>query len=351
MALPSCRRCRSFITGTAFVITICVFLYAYSESSGQGEVNSIHHRVSLKQSSATDGAPDKSENIISRKMTAIHLIEDPENLKNVNSTKLEPENLIFYNKVGKCGSRTMVYLLRELARRNKFHATGDNMEPKMQRILPENEQKEIVERVSSLPQPATFYRHINFIDFERFGFENPTYINIVRRPLSRQVSYYYFRRFGDGKNSTKHFTRDTKYETFDDCVLRDRPECSTNNTFIIAQYFCGQHPLCRVPSRWAVERAKENVIKYYYFVGLTEEYDDTLKLLQLMLPRFFEGAFEMYKRGDSTRNTTSVLKRTPSPRVVAIMNERLALENEFYDFIRERFYQLKVKYNLTTTHK
>ncbi|XP_070572978.1 uronyl 2-sulfotransferase-like [Ptychodera flava] len=255
-------------------------------------------------------------------------------------------DLIFYNKVGKCGSRTLVYLFRKLARKNKFVASGQSKTPQMSRYMTEHEQAQLVERISNLPRPATFYRHTNFIDFRRFGHKNPIYINVVRRPLNRLVSEYYFKRFGDDKNDTKNFPGEGKYETFDDCVLLNRNECLSSSTFIIIPYFCGQVHACRNVSRWALETAKENVIKYFTFVGISEEFEDTLKLLEIMFPRFFNRALEIYKTPGAIISTKTKGKVPPSPLVEEIMNERLALENEFYEFIKQRFYSLKAKYGI-----
>ncbi|XP_070573842.1 uronyl 2-sulfotransferase-like [Ptychodera flava] len=209
-----------------------------------------------------------------------------------------------------------------------------------------HEQEQLVKRISSLPRPATFNRHALFIDFRRFGYKNPIYINIVRQPLNRAVSLYYFKRFGDDKNDTKNFQGNWKYETFDECVLRNRYECSSNSTFFTIPFFCGQHYDCRNVSRLALETAKANVLKHFTFVGLTEEYEDTLKLLEIMFPRFFRGALQIYKTPDAIRSTKTKGKVPPSALVEEIMNERLALENEFYEFIKQRFYSLKAKYGI-----
>lgn len=43
-----------------------------------------------------------------------------------------------------------------------------------------------------------YERHIHFVDFAKFGQPQPVYINLIRDPLQRMVSWYYFRRYQEG---------------------------------------------------------------------------------------------------------------------------------------------------------
>jgi len=52
-----------------------------------------------------------------------------------------------------------------------------------------------------------------------------------------------------------------------------------------------------VGSRWALEKAKANLVNEYLLVGLTEELEDFVMILEAVLPRFFKGATELYKTG------------------------------------------------------
>lgn len=52
-----------------------------------------------------------------------------------------------------------------------------------------------------------------------------------------------------------------------------------------------------VGSQWALEQAKYNLVNEYMLVGVTEELEDFVMMLEAALPRFFKGATELYKTG------------------------------------------------------
>lgn len=57
--------------------------------------------------------------------------------------------------------------------------------------------------------------------------------------------------------------------------------------------------MCRnAGSRWALEQAKYNLVNEYLLVGVTEELEDFILILEAALPRFFKGATELYKSGN-----------------------------------------------------
>ena len=60
-------------------------------------------------------------------------------------------------------------------------------------------------------------------------------------------------------------------------------------------YLCGQESFCReVGSREALARAKRNVEQAYPVVGVLEQLDATLEVLEARLPQFFDGARDLY---------------------------------------------------------
>lgn len=50
-------------------------------------------------------------------------------------------------------------------------------------------------------------------------------------------------------------------------------------------------------SQWALEQAKYNLVNEYLLVGVTEELEDFVMMLEAALPRFFRGATDLYRTG------------------------------------------------------
>lgn len=65
-------------------------------------------------------------------------------------------------------------------------------------------------------------------------------------------------------------------------------------TFVNSVFFLS--PLFpREPGVWALERAKQNVLENYLLVGILEELEDVLLLLERLLPHYFTGVLNIYK--------------------------------------------------------
>lgn len=93
-------------------------------------------------------------------------------------------------------------------------------------------------------KPAFYHGHIAFLDFSKFGAEKPIYINLIREPLSRLVSYYYFLRYGDDyrPNLVRHRAGDLM--SFDECVKKQKPDCDVANMWLQIPFFCGHAAEC-----------------------------------------------------------------------------------------------------------
>nr|XP_027236853.1 heparan sulfate 2-O-sulfotransferase hst-2-like [Penaeus vannamei] len=156
----------------------------------------------------------------------------------------------------------------------------------------------------------------------RLGFAEPSWINVVRHPVSRYVSHYYYRR---------------PTESLDECHSSGRCRVRKGEVSRGLQltYFCGHDIFCSIiGNRKALQVAKQVVETAYVAVGLMERYKDTLLVLQHVLPGFFSKAtaikyakWNVQKKKPVTSNAT-----------LAALEYWMKEELEFYDFVRQRFF-------------
>lgn len=258
------------------------------------------------------------------------------------SENTDDDTVIIYNRVPKTGSTSFVGVAYDLCKRNQYKVIHINITSNMHVMSLSNQYKfaQNVTRWDAV-KPALYHGHMAFLNFERLStLKKPIYINLIRKPLDRLVSYYYFLRYGD--NFRPHLVRKKHGDkmTFDDCVEKGQPDCDPSNMWLQIPFFCGHSALCWKPgNRWALEQAKANLVNNYLVVGITEEMLDFITVLEATLPRFFRGATEHYLSSNRShlRQTSSKLK--PSEETVARIQESLIwkMENELYEFALDQF--------------
>lgn len=65
----------------------------------------------------------------------------------------------------------------------------------------------------------------------------------------------------------------------------------------------------RPGSEWALEQAKFNLVNNYFLVGVTEEMEDFIYLLELSLPRFVELCYRNTDKFDTFKWHTRTFKK------------------------------------------
>lgn len=75
-------------------------------------------------------------------------------------------------------------------------------------------------------------------------------------------------------------------QTFDECVELKQTDCDPKNMWLQIPFFCGHAAECWEPgSQWALDQAKRNLVNEYFLVGVTEQMEDFVELLEKSLPR------------------------------------------------------------------
>lgn len=264
--------------------------------------------------------------------------EEPE----VFSMEVPGINYVVFNRVPKCGSMSMTQLAYDLGGNNNFKVESP-YEPGEKQQKTNDEQVAFREHVLSQSPPYMYIRHQYFVDFpsetER---KEIAYINMIRDPIARFESFYYFSRFGNnlGGGGKAKLSADRKGETVDECVAKRRQEC-LKPWWQIVPYLCGQDPKCQERDTWAVERAKYNIDHNYAFVGVLEELPKSLEVLDALLPRFYKDAPKLVK-GDSFQKmrkgtlTTVKQKANSTTRQFLMLETSLKYEYELYFYVLQK---------------
>ena len=90
----------------------------------------------------------------------------------------------------------------------------------------------------------------------------------------------------------QNISTNPSYYKISECIKENVNECR-KPVWQLVPYLCGQEPFCRNRTDQAVQKAKENVQNKYFAVGILEEMDDFLKVLEYGLPAYFEGSREI----------------------------------------------------------
>nr|XP_039267722.1 uronyl 2-sulfotransferase-like [Styela clava] len=252
---------------------------------------------------------------------------------------------IIYNRVGKCGSRSMLSLITRLSSRNNFLFYASPVSNRTRVPLPESIKE--VQVINNLPSPSLYSRHIHYLDLFKYGISGVVYINMIRDPIERFSSQYHFLRYGDGIKA-----QGRRYEPWEggdkdmdinDCILKNHQLCTAGRLFYVVPYFCGQDFLCHRPSKESLYRAKVHVMENYLVVGYLEDFTGMLQVLEKLLPQFFTGSLKLWKdiSADTMINTSTLKKQKINETAYAVLRERMEIEYDFYNFVKTRFRIIK----------
>ena len=261
--------------------------------------------------------------------------------------------LILYNRIPKTGSTSFVSVLYKLHEINQFSVAYVNVSSSRHRFTFLDKHR-FAKNISNWNKrkPGVYHGHFPFLHFHQLGFKQPLYINILRKPLERLVSYYYFVRYGDTFLPNKRRNHEGDTRTFDACVKEQGSVCSPEKLWLQIPYMCGSDPECWVPgSKRALQRAKFNVVNYYFLVGVTEQIGEFVELLENVLPSFFKGAIEIFNENGGTHIRKTKVKKPLLGETIAYFKKSKIwiMENEFYEFVKKNFNAEYKSY--TSNHK
>ncbi|XP_069973533.1 uncharacterized protein [Penaeus vannamei] len=246
-------------------------------------------------------------------------------------------NVLFITAVPRCGTVTLGALLRRLSSENKFllETPQDAVKPWMT----EGEKQSLLQRLRGLSReaPVAYLRHVLFFDAARIGILKPIWMAVVRDPVERLISQFYYVR----KMSSDSFIKSLDLNS---CVRARNPLCFYNTgsrKMLQLSFFCGHNKKCmEVGDRRALQMAKYHAEMFYSVVGVLEDMAATYRVLRHYLPRFFMRSFRteivtgnQRHNAHETASTPTVLNATK-----ALMKSFLKEDYELYYFLRQRLH-------------
>lgn len=278
--------------------------------------------------------------------------------------------LIVYNRTPKCGSTTMVQLIKAAAKvqhinvvRSKGYWIGED---ELQRVLSSVLQKTSPLQLGKTPafadavgayglevqeggsgwQKSIYHNHVLWPNLTSGGGGGSgggslpipetvyTSFQLMRDPVDRFVSWHYYRLYGPNRPqpqmdaSRKHAmdVTGTTYipdvDEFVAAVSRKQPtqkdgkaRCQNGlDHNMQTRQFCGFHPDCAtICSDAALHRAMGILKAEYFLVGTLEDFNLTLGLLERLAPSFFRGVASILplgKTADAVRHRVGVSNMT-----------------------------------------
>lgn len=316
--------------------------------------------------------PDERIRVKSR----IFLQEKNNKIENTNRTaEAGNQNMVVFNRVPKTGSEMFQSFGKYLASVHGYHAYID---PQVMKLFPSPiEQEEFSQNFQKLNDTGIYFRHMTYFEFD----PRPIYVSIVRNPIDRMVSWFYYQRWKNRpddenpqeicnksatwKNFCKEMERlrsiqlekDEKWYkmSFDQCVQDQLlPECifNTGNGHLLQKvddfrsqmmFFCGNSVECSLfNSVKLLNKAKKIVEEKYSVVGVLEDLDATFEALQYFLPKFFHNAKEIFNENlhnfTLTHTNKNPGKKAISNETRTILEAKFAVEIEFYEFCKQRLH-------------
>ncbi|XP_030387993.1 heparan sulfate 2-O-sulfotransferase pipe-like [Scaptodrosophila lebanonensis] len=278
--------------------------------------------------------------------------------KELNNTAKAEMDRLFFTRCAKVGSEALIEFLEHLQTVNRFSIDRYGLQKQIKRQMSEAEQADIAVHIYQNSPGSVYVEHIPWIDFNDFNLPRPIYVNLVRDPVERVISWYYYvrnsyrnaifyRRNPDAPIKPASWFK----KSYNSCVRSGDKECqyvplsvtdTEGNYKRQSIFFCGHSPDC-LPfnSPLAVQMAKRNVDQDYAVVGTWEETNITLAVLEHYIPRYFANATTIYAKYQKTLRNRNRNNRKPrvDADVRAMVRRNFTHEYEFYYFCRQRLYK------------
>jgi len=194
--------------------------------------------------------------------------------------------------------------------------------------------------------PYFLLKHQFWVNFSNQPAEmQPTYINIIRDPLEWFTTRYYFNRYGwkrdpGCRGEGCSMSKVDHAMSIDQCVANKVDLCTSPTPYF--PYLCGPGTECKLYRSESIYKlTRKRLLDDYFFVGILEHFEETLRVLEKILPQYFDGAVEVWKSEQIQKKqqlTKTMNRKEMSPATREFyLNGPMKYEAKLYDFALNMF--------------
>eukprot|EP00500_Bicosoecida_sp_ms1_P005762 CAMPEP_0203816020 /NCGR_PEP_ID=MMETSP0115-20131106/14296_1 /ASSEMBLY_ACC=CAM_ASM_000227 /TAXON_ID=33651 /ORGANISM="Bicosoecid sp, Strain ms1" /LENGTH=432 /DNA_ID=CAMNT_0050724917 /DNA_START=133 /DNA_END=1431 /DNA_ORIENTATION=- len=277
-------------------------------------------------------------------------------------------DMVVFNRLPKCGSATVMRVLHSLPHPSWYRETSDDAHNHRRysesALVRQVETKFVEPRRSArgdAQRPFGFFQsHQFFTDYSTLYDGSVATINVVRHPVDRCVSEYYW-------IISKMFDRSTVGEY----ALKDVNQCARDGCFdasgsrvietpyfdasvpgpdgqrwmkqlmlevcnnYLVRWFCGHADVCMDPSSdEALHRAEDNIRNRHVSVGVMEDFTTTFQVFDWLLPAVFGGASATWTTQSWHEHNASYV--APNAETLELLTRLNKADLRLYEAIRHR---------------
>lgn len=233
----------------------------------------------------------------------------------------ENPNVIVYNRIPKAGSTTLMSLIQDISLQNGVTVVTP---------LPHHDHARIRQAIFNAIESGNKTVIINHFFFPEVFYSNKiSYINMLRDPVDRIVSEYYYMRLDRRyKNRGERYRLAHGNLSIETCIFGQHNytgACLGKHNAMI-HYFCGMESNhCHEDEEELLREGKQN-LQSHYIVGVIEDLRESLRVFEAKFPSFFHGITRF-----ALRNENSNSKNELSNRVKSFLRRANAYDYEIYE--------------------
>lgn len=197
--------------------------------------------------------------------------------------------VLVYNRIPKAGSTTLMKLAKDLAARNDFVMVTPEPYFNHSKVL-----RAIFDAIRT-NRKTLIVNHFFFPEVLYAG--KVSYMNIMRDPVNRTLSDFYYLRYSKRRgNHAVSYRKRYGDISIDECYFgkTEYSDICEPPADFQASFFCGMEGhSCHNDTDQKEALGLDNM-QQHYRVGVEERYEETLEMLELSYPGFFKGMSSMY---------------------------------------------------------